>query len=284
MTEVVAGLDMTSMGRRVLERARLMAEHLGVDLRITHIAEAVDDAMMTAELAKLLEKTRRERLQRMGDWARARTELGIEVSFQKGSPAWELVRASKGNPLLVLGSSSVDSARLGPVTAQTARMAASDVLVVRRQPRGAYRRIIVGVDFSDASATALKRAVTWYPDAEITVVFALPSRFDAILHDAGLYEVEVEAARAERQRRAEDRIAEFVQPWEDQVKIVVADGPSRQALGEVGRRRGADLTVVGSRGAGATKMVLLGSVAEGVLWGVPTDVHLVRIPSQFRRP
>ncbi|MPZ54763.1 MAG: hypothetical protein GEU79_18910 [Acidimicrobiia bacterium] len=284
MTEVVAGLDMSAVGRRVLERSRLMAEHLGDDLRVTHVVESVDDAMMSPELAKLLEDSRRERLEKMGAWVRERTELGVRIDLIRGSPSWELVRASKGNPLLVMGSSSVDSSRLGPVTAQAARMAPSDVLVVRRQPRGLYRKIIIGVDFSDASAAAVRKTVSWYPDAELTAVFALPSRFDSMLHEAGLYEVEIEAARTERQKRAEDRMGEFIQPWEDRVRTVVTDGPPREALGEAGRRHRADLVVVASRGAGATKMVLLGSVAEGVLWGVPTDVHIVRVPSQFRRP
>ncbi|MPZ71481.1 MAG: hypothetical protein GEU71_18455 [Actinobacteria bacterium] len=261
-----------------------MAEHLGDDLRITHVAESVDESMMSQELGKLLEKSRRERIEKMAEWVRQRTELGVAVDFLRGSAAWELVRATKGNPLLVVGSSSVDSSRLGPVTAQAARMSASDVLVVRRQPRGLYRRIIIGVDFSDASATAVRRVVAWYPDAEITAVFVVPSRFDSMLHEAGLYEVEIESARSSRQRRAEDRMGEFIQPWEDRVETLVTDGPPRECLGEIGRRRGADLVVVASRGAGATKMVLLGSVAEGVLWGVPTDVHVVRVPSQFRRP
>jgi nucleotide-binding universal stress UspA family protein len=50
------------------------------------------------------------------------------------------------------------------------------------------------------------------------------------------------------------------------------------------RRRGADLVVVGSRGATATRMVLLGTVAEGLVSRAPCDVLVARSKAPFRRP
>jgi len=42
--------------------------------------------------------------------------------------------------------------------------------------------------------------------------------------------------------------------------------------------------VVASRGAGATRMVLLGSVASALLDAVPCDVAIARVAGDFRRP
>ena len=67
-------------------------------------------------------------------------------------------------------------------------------------------------------------------------------------------------------------------------KPLVVDGPPATAIDEVVRRRGVDLVVVTNRGAGATKMVLLGTVADGVLEAMPSDVMVVRVPGDFRRP
>jgi nucleotide-binding universal stress UspA family protein len=50
------------------------------------------------------------------------------------------------------------------------------------------------------------------------------------------------------------------------------------------RRRGTDLVIVANRGAGATKMILLGTVADGVLETMPSDVLVARVPGEFRRP
>jgi len=68
------------------------------------------------------------------------------------------------------------------------------------------------------------------------------------------------------------------------VKALVIDGAPQTAIDEVVRRRGVDLVVVANRGAGATKMILLGTVADGVLEAMPCDVMVARVPGEFRRP
>ncbi len=79
-------------------------------------------------------------------------------------------------------------------------------------------------------------------------------------------------------------MAEFTLPWNGQVRTLIADGPPMQTVDEIVRRRNADLVVVGSRGATATRMVLLGTVAEGLVGQAPCDVYVARSPSAFRRP
>jgi nucleotide-binding universal stress UspA family protein len=65
---------------------------------------------------------------------------------------------------------------------------------------------------------------------------------------------------------------------------MVVDGPPAETIEEVVRRRGADLVIVASRGASSTRMVLLGTVAEGLVAQAPCDVMVARSKSQFRRP
>ena len=110
------------------------------------------------------------------------------------------------------------------------------------------------------------------------------ARFDSLLADAGLFREEMDASRGERLETARDRMLEFTQAWNGQVKTMVTDGPPAETIDEAVRRRGADLVVVGSRGATATRMVLLGNVAEGLITQAPCDVLVARSPSDFRRP
>src|SRR5690606_4296 len=165
-----------------------------------------------------------------------------------------------------------------------ARMATSDVLLVRRQPRVTYRKVVAAVDLSEASKAAVAEILRRLPEAEVTALFSLSTRFDPLLAQAGLFNEGITASRTERLADAELRMEAFVENWPGRVRPLVADGPPQETISEMVRRRGADLVSVASRGAGATRMVLLGSVAEAVAAEAPCDVFIARVPVAFRRP
>jgi nucleotide-binding universal stress UspA family protein len=122
------------------------------------------------------------------------------------------------------------------------------------------------------------------PGGEVTVLYSLPSRFDSLMSDAGLFREEMDASREARLEAANDHMLEFIQHWNGQLRTAVTDGPPAETIDEAVRRRSADLVVVGSRGATATRMVLLGNVAEGLMTHAPCDVLIARSPAGFRRP
>lgn len=272
------------MGRRVADRARIVAEEVDTGLRLVHVLEPVTEAMIEPGLAEIMRRYQRSEAEQLAEWCRGRTEIPVRLDVLKGAPSWELVAQAKQAALVILGSSSIDAFTAGPITRRVARMATSDVLVVRRQPRVAYRRIIAAVDFSEASRIAVRRSIELFPEADITVLYSLPSRFDPLLTRAGLFPEEVDASRGARLEAANLRMAEFARGWDEDLRTVVVDGPPTETIDEVVRRRNADLVVVGSRGATATRMVLLGTVAEGILVQAPCDVLVARSPATFRRP
>lgn len=281
---LVAGIDLTSMGRRVADRARMIAEETGWSVELVHVLEPVGEAMIDPGLARLVREFQTAEARKTGEWLAGRTDLEVRLEVVKGSPAWELASRAKKADLMVLGSSTVDAFAAGPTTRRVAHMALSDVLIVRRQPRVPYRRIIAAVDFSELSRVAVTQALAMAPESEVTVVYSLPSRFDPLLADAGLFREELDASRGARMEAANDRMVEFSQAWNGRVRTLVTDGPPEETIDETVRRRGADLVVVGSRGATATRMVLLGSVAEGLMSHAPCDVLIARSPASFRRP
>lgn len=284
MQAVVAGVDLTAMGRRVADRSRILAESSGAGLDLVHVLEPLGEAMIDPGLARIMREHQMQEAERLADWCRDRAEVDVRLEVVKGSPAWELSARAKNADVVVVGSSSLDAFTAGPVTRRVARMSVADTLIVRRQPRVPYRRIITAVDFSEASRLAVERTLTVFPGAEVTVMYSLPSRFDPVMHAAGLFDEEVDASRATRLEVAKDRMAEFTHPWGGEVRTVVADGPPTENVDEIVRRRNADLVVVGNRGASATRMVLLGTVAEGLVAHAPCDVYVARSPSKFRRP
>jgi nucleotide-binding universal stress UspA family protein len=284
LTRVVAGIDLSPIGRRVADRARIVAEAGGHDLALVHVLESLSEAMIPSGLGRLVDDYRARAAKEMLEWIQGRSETPVDLELVKGSPAWELVRRSKQADLVVVGSSSVDADRAGPVASSTARLAASDVLLVRRQPRVPYRKIVAAVDLSEASKSAVGAVLRRFPEAEVTAMFALPTRFDSLLAEAGMFNEEISASRSQRMEAAELRMEEFVENWPGQVRPLVVDGPPQETIDEMVRRRGADLVSVSSRGGGATKMVLLGSVSQAVLADAPCDVFVARVQAPFRRP
>lgn len=272
------------MGRRVADRARILAEEGDSGVHLVHVLEPVAEAMIDPGLARIMREHQVSEAKKIAEWLSNRTDVEVTLDVVKGSPAWELASRAKKADLIVLGSSTVDAFAAGPTTRRVAHMALSDVLIVRRQPRVPYRRIIAAVDFSEASRVAVKRALEMSSEAEVTVLYSLPSRFDSLLADAGLFREEMDASRNERMEAARDRMLEFSREWNGRVRTMVTDGPPAETIDESVRRRSADLVVVGSRGATATRMVLLGNVAEGLVGQAPCDVLIARTPANFRRP
>lgn len=284
MRAVVAGVDLSTMGRRVAERARMMAESSGVPLHLLHVLEPVGEAMIEPSIARLMRQYQRDEARKLAEWIKERAEVPVELEVVKGSPSWELTARGKTASMVVVGSSSIDAFSVGPVAKRVARKTVADTLVVRRQPRVAYRKIVAAVDFSEQSRVAVNHGLALFPEAEITVLYSMPSRFDSILAEAGLFKEELEASRGSRMGLAQERMEEYAATWNSAVRTLVVDGPPSQTIEEVVRRRGADLVVVASRGASATRMVLLGTVAEGLVTQAPCDVLVARSPARFRRP
>jgi nucleotide-binding universal stress UspA family protein len=283
MTSVLAAVDLSNLSRRVTERAQLMAESHGVVLHLLHVAEPAADALLSSEVSRLLVDHSRSSLDRLLEWARGRAAFDVTGEVIKGSPVWEIVRSDKHAALTVIGSSSVDQADIGPVAQGVATFGRNDVLIVRRQPRNEYRKVVVAVDLSPASMTAVDRAQALFPEADISVVFSLPTRFDAMMNEAGMFLEEVEESRPYRIERARGLLEAAVARYGG-FPISVVNGSPIEMIAEAVRRRAADLLVVASRGAGATKLTLLGTVAIGAAKASPSDVLIARVPAEFRRP
>ncbi len=283
-TRVVAAVDVTPLGRRVAERARLVAEQLDAALEILHVLEPLGDAYLHDGVVKLVRDHRTREAEDMARWLGGRAEVPVDLKVSKGSPVWEIVKAGKEARLVVVGASPVDHPRLGPVSARVAETSWTDVLVVRRQPRVPYRRVVAAVDLSELSAAAVELALELAPDADLSLVYALPSRHDGLMARAGMFPEEIDSSSRRRLIQAKEAMAKFAARWPGRVRTVVEHGPPAQVVEEVVRRRSADLVTVTNRGAGATKLVLMGTVAGRILQAVPCDVAVHRVPGEFRRP
>lgn len=283
MKHVVAAIDLTPVGRRVADRARLIAETQRADLTLVHVFDKNDATLIDAEQLALIRDTTTKRAGELADWVRSRTDVRVELQTPVGNPAAHIAKMARTADLIVSGTSSLDAGRVGPVTRRLARKARTGVLAVRRQPRRPYHRVLAAVDLSDASLASIELARTLAPEAEILAAYALVSRFDQMLLEGGLSAPEVERMRANRLDQAAEALEAFVKRY-DNVKPLVVSGPPSTALSETARRRSADLVTAASKGGSSSSMVLLGTVAEEVLESAHCDVAIANVDARFRRP
>jgi nucleotide-binding universal stress UspA family protein len=197
-------------------------------------------------------------------------EVPLSVRVTVGPAAQELVDRSRDAELLVVGSrgrGAVRSALLGSVALHCATHARSPVVVVPAAAAGRPQtsRIVVGVDGSDRSRAALVAAVDAAGRRGADVV-AIAAYDLADWRDlSSLVLPTLEEIRADVQRGAEEMVDEVLTTSghpgvpTPHVRIEALRGAAADLL--VQAAGDADLLVVGSRGRGALRGLLLGSVA-----------------------
>jgi nucleotide-binding universal stress UspA family protein len=121
------------------------------------------------------------------------------------------------------------------------------------------RKILVPTDGSPLSLSALRYALSTFPDAEVTLAYVV----EPWVVEAQPEKVFTEAARL---AAARDRSAETV---------VLSGRPARRIV-DYAEETGQDEVVIGSHGRDLPSRVLLGSVAERVVRRSPTPVTVVR--------
>jgi nucleotide-binding universal stress UspA family protein len=146
--------------------------------------------------------------------------------------------------------------------------------------------LLIATDGSDDAITAAKRglAVVATPD----VISLLCVTDEPLAASAGLESgfaggitspQELDQGWKAAQESADHALDLTIAALDTTVSIerLVEDGPPGVAICDVAKDRGVDVIVVGSRGRGAIKRALLGSVSAHVVHNAPCPVLVVRV-------
>lgn len=138
-----------------------------------------------------------------------------------------------------------------------------------------YKHILAAVDGSEDSIRALKQAhglATTF-DARLTLVHAYPSTADIV--GSSDYS-DMVARRKERGQAVLAAVREELGGSGPEIEEVLREGPEADAIVEAAKVLDVDLVVIGSRGLGALKRLLLGSVSHKVTHLAECPVLVVR--------
>jgi len=282
---VIVGVDGSSGSRAALVYAFTAAARRGAHLEVvaTYSVQAVwiggyplgMPAMSTlrdgteARVQDLLDEVRKDPAVAAVPGA---AEVPTLVAVSVGPAAQRLVDASAAADLLVVGSrgrGAVRSVLLGSVALHCVSHAHCPVVVVHPIPAGHQqeRTVVVGLDGSEASGAALVAAVEEASRLDTRV--AVVTTYEMADHWVDLSTVVVpteEEVRWELQRGAEAMVDDVLTEHRAQhggrapgVGVVVTEGAAADVL--VRWAADAELLVLGSRGHGEFRGLLVGSVA-----------------------
>ncbi|HEY8480688.1 MAG TPA: universal stress protein [Spirillospora sp.] len=288
ITEVVAGYDGSPEGIRVLDWAAAEAEVRGIPLAVVHVWQPYIGspvAMPMLDLGAVAQQTLD------GGVAHVRKkhpDVRVRGVLECGQAAARLVEAGGSAGLVVLGPRGAGGFAglvLGSVSTQVVTHAPCPVVIARSAPDRAAEappgtepgRVVAGVDGSPASLAALDMAFTEAAlhGLSVHVVIAwepapprdLPPLADEdVMRDA-----------------AEMQLDRMMGPLRDRhpgvaARVDVRSGPPRRVL--LDASDDARLLVVGSRGLGGFRGLLLGSVSHAVVQHAPCPVAVVPAPDQ----
>ncbi|MEM6730667.1 MAG: universal stress protein [Myxococcota bacterium] len=287
LNTVLLATDFTDASKNALEHAAFIAMKNDATLHVLHVRVPFTDSISAKESELPGAQTIQQAIDRVSEDEMAALSPKFEVPLVRKvisdfDPADAICEYAKRNEadLIVVGTHGRRGfARLmiGSIAGRVIRKSPVSVLAVgngesHQLVESSYRKILVPVDFSDASKRALKHALA-LGERYGSRVFLLHV-VEGVPHPAYYYQdrdtvLEAFPKLIERTRSALD---ELVADSNLEVTAIVAEGRAHRKIDEIAREHDVDLVVMGRQGLGDVGDLLLGSVTERTLRRAPCPV------------
>ncbi|MGF1660230.1 MAG: universal stress protein [Rubrimonas sp.] len=271
MPRLFAATDLSERSRIAEARAALVAHRKGWTLDLVH---ALDDEEPEAVLAAHRRAAEATLAHRAVELSLA-TGAEIAARIVLGDPAEALAAEAiaEGAAAVVVGPHRRRLIRdifEGTTAERVIRAAAVPVLSVHTAPEGGYRRMLLALDGSPASAAALAavRALGLTAPSDVVALAVADAPELSMLRRGGARPAEIDAAAAEARRGALDALSAVLPRGGfpcGREAVFDTERTVAEAICAAADRLGCDLIALGTRGLGSVEGLLLGSVASAVL-------------------
>jgi len=290
LTHILAATDLSASSLHAVDRGFMLAQATGARYTVVH-ALGVDALAPLRELfgannAAITEKIVDEARDKLGGiLAQPERNRGIPAGIRleegQATAAISAFADADQADLLLLGAHGagfLQRVLLGSTASRLLRKSRCPVLVVKQTAHDSYRRILIAVDFSPASRTAIDLARTLAPQAHLLLLHVFEVPFEGKMQYAGVSDDIIFQYRIEARERALHQLHELadnagLSPMDYTVLVLQGDA-TRQILVQE-EQHDCDLIVMGKHGTHVTEELLLGSVAKRVLAESGSDVLIV---------
>jgi nucleotide-binding universal stress UspA family protein len=277
--------DLSARGDRALDRAAFLARQWDAELVVFHALQP-DPLRTLSARGEDAPSWRRPPDPRRAAEDRIRQDLreeGVKYSVivEEGDIVEAILKVVEREAcdLIVLGTArdeTLGRMMLGNTVDHLVRRSPVSVLVVKSRPRGAYKHMLVGTDFTDESRHGLEVAARAFPDAVITLMHAFQLPYRSLLSDSALSR-DFSSMEMQEMKTFLDGAA-LSDAARARVHPIIEHGPPEIMFRTFVEERGADLTVIGAFGRGLMFHVLVGGNAQRIVDATPSDVLVVRAP------
>jgi nucleotide-binding universal stress UspA family protein len=145
------------------------------------------------------------------------------------------------------------------------------------------KRIVIGTDGSRDATRAVREGLDLASELDADVTFVAVRTPPNAMWGAPVYQAEIETATQIARQAIDEAIAIADEAGID-ADYEILDGPAADSIEAVAEARDADYIVVGSRGRGAVKGALFGSVSKALVTHSRRPVLVVKEPKHARVP
>jgi CPA2 family monovalent cation:H+ antiporter-2 len=290
LTHIVTATDLSNSSLHAVDRGFQLARASGARYTVAH-ALGLDALAPLRELfgannkaitEKIVDEAR-ESLRGILDQPDRNLGVSASLRIEEGlaTTAISAFANAADADLLLLGAHGAGFLQrmlLGSTASRLLRKSGCPVLVVKQAAHDAYRRILITIDFSPASRTAVQLARVMAPDAHLILLHVFDVPFEGKMQYAGVSEDIIYQYRIEARERALHQLHQLAANAElstaDYTVLVLQGDATRQILVQE-EQHDCDLIVMGKHGIHVTEELLLGSVAKRVLAESASDVLVV---------
>lgn len=284
---IITATDFSAPSRHAAQRAALLARSSGATLTLQHTVggSALDDLRRwladDSQAAGAIEADAGQRLEELAaELARAQG-ITVTTHLSIGHPVEQVIRHADevDAGLVVTGTRGAGFFRgvvVGSTAERIAKRSSRPVLMVRHRPREPYRRVLLPVDFSGASRSAIATARQIAPQAALVLMHAVEAPLEGQLRLAGAADALVSRYRESARREAHLRLAALASEaglGPDRVRLSIQAGADPWMLiVQEEQEHDCDLVVIGRQGRDVLQEFLLGSTTRRVIAEGGVDV------------